>query len=132
MRILVVTVLVWVGFSASIVFGQQTIINVPSDALTPPGQFFSLHESQVSPLSASATFTTTNFLTYGLTDQTELAATLYGFDNFSSELAALGLGFKTTRDVFSEVLCEQEVKWTYGLMVPISLDSQAEDLGWFP
>jgi hypothetical protein len=117
---------------ASPAAAQQTIINVPSDALTPPGQLFTLHETQLAPVSEKATFATTNFLTYGLTKHTELAATLYGVDNEGSHLSALGLGFKSTYDVLQEPLPESEVKWTLGFMMPISTGTAADRVGYFP
>jgi len=128
-HILVFNVLV---FTSELALAQQTIINVPSDALTPKGSHFVLHESQFSPRSKKATYTTTNFYTYGLTDNTELAATLYSVDNFGSELGALGLGWKSTYEVFQEEMPELKVKWTSGFMLPISVEKTHDQVGWFP
>lgn len=111
---------------------QQTIINVPSDALTPKGQGFVLHESQLLPRSGGATYATTNFLTYGLLDHTELAATLYGIDNDGSKHGSLGLGFKTTLDAFRDTAPALETKWTGGFMLPISPNQDDHALGFFP
>jgi len=111
---------------------QQTIINVPSDAITPKGQGFFLHESQFAPRSGEAVYTTTNFLTYGLLDHTELAATLYNVDNEGSPLGSLGLGFKTTLDVFGDALPALRPKWTIGFMLPISPNQMGRPLGFFP
>jgi hypothetical protein len=111
---------------------QQTIINVPSDALTPKGQGFALHESQFAPRSGEAIYTTTNFLTYGLLDHTELAATLYSIDSEGSPLGSLGLGFKTTLDVFRGALPALQTKWTGGFMLPLSPNQDDHPVGFFP
>ncbi|MDX1947802.1 MAG: hypothetical protein SFU86_20560 [Pirellulaceae bacterium] len=117
---------------ANSAFAQQTIINVPSDALTPVGQWFTLHESVIVPASDESLYQTTNFLTYGLTETTELAATLYGVDDNGSQLSALGLGFKSTFDVLDEVAPAAEIKWTVGFMLPISLRQAEPEVGYFP
>lgn len=87
--------------AASSASAQQTIINVPSDTLTPRGEHFLLHESQMTPISAKETYTTTNFYTYGLTDHVELAATIYGVDNVNSQFSTLGLGYKSVHEIFA-------------------------------
>lgn len=110
---------------------QQTIINVPSDALTPQGMWFSLHESQVGWGSQAPKYTATNFLTYGLNENTELAMTLYNVDEWGSQDMALGLGFKSAFDVFHERLPEFEPKWTFGFLSPISLAGQSPSVGHF-
>jgi hypothetical protein len=117
---------------ATTVWGQQTIINVPSDALTPKGQGFFLHESQFAARSKGAIYTTTNFLTYGLLDHTELAATLYSIDSEGSPLGSLGLGFKSTFEVLGDALPAFRPKWTLGFMLPISPNQSGRPLGWFP
>lgn len=113
---------------------QQTIINVPSDALTPRGEHFVLHESQIVPLSSKGTFATTNFYTYGISDHVELAATLYGIDNNSSEFSTLGIGYKSVYEVLEPIAPELEVKWTTGFMLPISLNERNSNpsVGYFP
>ncbi|GIW89237.1 MAG: hypothetical protein KatS3mg108_3561 [Isosphaeraceae bacterium] len=118
---------VWIpGVSA-----QQTIVNVPSDAQTPRGRSFFLHETQILPGKGREIFQTTNFYTYGLTDHTELALTLYNVDSAGSPLMALGFGFKSAFDVFEEALPEVRPRWTVGHMTPISLQPGSEALGYF-
>jgi len=117
---------------ATTAWGQQTIINVPSDALTPRGQGFFLHESQFAARSREAIYTTTNFLTYGLLDHTELAATLYSVDSEGSPLGALGLGFKTTLSVLGDTLPAFRPKWTGGFMLPLSPNQDDHPVGFFP
>ncbi len=117
---------------AAVANAQQTIINVPSDALTPKGQGFVLHESQFAPGSEDAIYTTTNFLTYGLFEHTELAATLYSIDNAGSSLGSLGLGFKTTLDILRGRVPELQTKWTGGFMLPIALTQNDHPVGFFP
>lgn len=129
MKLIHVFVFTALVFTSELTLAQQTIINVPSDALTPQGSHFVLHESQFSPRSKKATYTTTNFYTYGLTDNTELAATLYSVDNDGSELGALGLGWKSTYEVFQEEMPELKVKWTSGFMLPISVEETRGQVG---
>lgn len=115
-------------------FAQQTIINVPSDALTPRGQHFVLHESLILPQSSKSTFETTNFYTYGLTDHVELAATLYGIDNSTSEFSTLGIGYKSVHEVLGQRAPDLEMKWTTGFMLPVSLNdaNSSPSIGYFP
>jgi hypothetical protein len=107
-------------------------VNVPSDALTPRGQGFVLHESQALPWTDQAAFNTTNFLCFGLTDHTELCATVYGVDNDGSSASCLGLGFKSVYDILGDRWPDSELKLTYGGMLPISLSAQDERVGYFP
>lgn len=118
----------WGGFAVA----QQTIVNVPSDALTPRGQAFYLHESQALPWTDKADFNTTNFLCYGLSDHTELCLTSYGVDNEGSPDGALGFGFKSVYEVFEERWPELEMKATYGFMAPVSTGGQDDAIGYFP
>ena len=71
------------------VAAQQTIVNVPSDNVTPRGQHFYLHESQLLWNRGRGGYNTTNFYTYGLTDRTELAVTQYNVDSAGSPDAAV-------------------------------------------
>jgi hypothetical protein len=121
-----------VSSAAVEVSAQQTIINVPSDALTPRGQGFYLHESQAAPWTDKADFNTTNFLCYGLTDHTELCLTQYGVDNRGSHGGAVGMGFKSVYDLFEDRWPEWEVKGTYGFMLPMSMGTQDDKVGYFP
>lgn len=120
----------WLVLS-SVAAGQQTIVNVPSDALTPKGQVFLMHETQLSWGSKTPDYNTTNFFAYGLSEQTELAITLYNVDEFGSDAMALGLGFKTVKELSAEWFEDLEPKWTYGLMAPISLAEQDKAVGYF-
>ncbi len=111
---------------------KQTIVNVPSDALTPKGRSFYLHESVSAPNSAKATYTTTNFLTYGLTDNTELCTTFYNVDNAGSTNGSVGLGYKSVFTLLEEQRPDLELKWTHGFMLPIRLNEGEQAVGYFP
>lgn len=115
-----------------VAYAQQTIVNVPSDALTPAGRSFYLHESVLTPNSDKATYTTTNFLTYGLTKNTELCATFYSFDNAGSDFGSLGLGYKSVFKVLEEERPDLELKWTHGFMMPTRLTGGEQAVGYFP
>lgn len=116
---------------ANVAFGQQTIVNVPSDALTPRGQVFLMHETQLAWSSSKPNYNSTNFFAYGLNEQTELAITLYNVDEFGSDALALGMGFKTVRELETEWFEDFTPKWTYGLLAPISLADQDQAVGYF-
>ncbi len=119
------------GAVSSEALGQQTIINVPSDDLTPKGQQFVLHESVILPRKASGDYQSTNFYTFGLSKRTELAATLYNVDNAGSSDMSLGLGFKSVFPVLRERAPLMHTKWTVGHMVPISLQPSSPSVGFF-
>ena len=121
---------IWLACSSA-ALGQQTIVNVPSDALTPTGQVFLMHETQLSWGSKTPDYNTTNFFAYGLNEQTELAITLYNVDEFGSDAMALGVGFKSVRELHAEWFADLEPKWTYGFLAPISLAEQDTAVGYF-
>lgn len=120
-----------VAFSGTL-FGQQTIVNVPSDALTPQGRSFYLHESIFTPNSANASYATTNFLTYGYSKNTELCATFYNFDDVGSEFGSVGLGYKSVYKLLEEERPDLELKWTHGFMMPVRLTGGEQAVGYFP
>ncbi len=117
---------------ASTAQAQQTIINVPSDARTPKGLGFALHESAISTRSDQAgSYQSTNFLTYGWTANTELCATLYQISSDNSPEMSLGLGFKSTWDILEERFPDLHTRFTVGHMTPISLGDQSQAVGFF-
>ena len=120
-----------VGLSAAPAGAQQTIVNVPSDNVTPRGQHFYLHESQVLWNKGRGGYNTTNFYTYGLTDRTELAVTQYNVDSGGSRDAALGLGFKTVHPFLRDELPDLETRLTFGHMTPVSVGGQTPAVGFF-
>lgn len=113
-------------------YGQQTIVNVPSDALTPKGAGFYLHESAFVPESPEAKYVTTNFWCYGISDNTELCATMYNITDTGSPDGALGLGYKSVKKLFEDDVPEAELKWTHGFMMPIRLNDGEQAVGYFP
>jgi hypothetical protein len=78
---------------------QQTIINLPSADQTKPGHFFFLHESAFNSWNGDTPnfYTSTNFLTYGVTKRFELATTLYNVGSPTPANQALGVGWKTAQ-----------------------------------
>lgn len=118
------------GFEAAV--AQQTIVNVPSDALTPKGAGFYLHESAFTGASPVAEYTTTNFWCYGLSDKTELCATLYNINEVRSPDGCLGFGYKTVEKLFENEVPEAELKWTHGFMLPIRMNTGEQAVGYFP
>lgn len=122
-----------IGFGCNFAIGQQTIINVPSDVLTPEGKHFFLHESVLTPGAApDAEYSTTNFYCFGLDKTTELTLTMYNVDSDDSELICINPGFKTVLEVFHNFLPDLEPKLTFGLATPISLKQALPQVGWFP
>ncbi len=99
---------------------QQTIINLPSADQTPGGKFFYLHESQVRSWQPGSYWATTNFLTYGITDDIEACLTQYQFGYPEQPYSAIGFGYKATKQFFAESLPDLELKLSFGQMFPIS------------
>lgn len=107
---------------------QQTIINVPSVDQTKDGRFFVLHESQVRDWDGHSYWLTTNFLTYGVTERFEVAATLYNVGTPAQTNRALGLGWKTAQPILAHTLPDWELKLGAGQMLPINLAGQGAGL----
>jgi hypothetical protein len=122
--------LVLVAVLAGSARGQQTIINVPSDALTPEGRSFVMHESQIVPREVPS-WQMTHFYCYGWSKHTELTVTNYQFDDLGSPTNVTGFGFKSVYDLFkeSERLEALHVKLTFGHIIPVSM--QSKGVGYF-
>jgi hypothetical protein len=103
------------------VAAQQTIYNVPSADITPEGQLFLQHESQFRAWEPGHFVDNTEYSAYGIGHHTELDATLFNVNAPVSDNITLGLGFKTTIPLLEERLPEEELKWTIGTIVPVSL-----------
>ena len=99
---------------------QQTTINLPSADQTPGGRFFYLHESQALFWQGSNYWATTNFLTYGITDDIEACLTQYQLGFPAQAYSAIGFGYKATKQLFAESLPDLELKLSFGQMFPIS------------
>lgn len=76
---------------------QQAIVNMPSADITPKGQGFLMHETQLRPYQAGAYryWYATNFFTYGVGRNTELALTTYNAGAPSTKNQNVGFGFKS-------------------------------------
>ena len=99
---------------------QQAIINMPSADITPRGQIFLMHETQVRSWEPGRYWYGTNFLTYGAGKNTELALTTYNHGGPQTPNAAVGVGFKTGIPLFRQSLAEREVQLTVGNMMILS------------
>lgn len=107
-------------FLANALFGQQTIINLPSADQTPKGKFFALHESQVRAWQPGQYWATTNFFTYGVSDEFELCLTQYQLGLPAQPYAAVGVGYKYTTPSFAFLPEHLELKLTLGQMLTFS------------
>ena len=76
---------------------QQAIINMPSADITPKGQGFLMHETQMRPFQAGTSryWYGTNFFTYGVGRNTELAITTYNAGAPAAMNENAGFGFKS-------------------------------------
>ncbi len=76
---------------------QQAIINMPSADITPKGQGFLMHETQMHPFQAGTSryWYGTNFFTYGVGGNTELAITTYNAGAPAAINQNAGFGFKS-------------------------------------
>jgi hypothetical protein len=100
---------------------QQTIFNVPSADVTPPGRLFLQHESQFRSWKPGRFLVNTEYAALGVGHNTELDLTLFNVSAPASENISLGVGFKTAIPVLAKKLPQQEIKWTFGTEVPVSL-----------
>jgi hypothetical protein len=78
-------------------FAQQTIINMPSVDQTERGRFFALHESQARNWDGNSFWLTTNFFTYGITENFEAALTVYNVGSPTAPNTVVGTGWKGRR-----------------------------------
>jgi hypothetical protein len=75
---------------------QQAIVNVPSADITPKGKVLLLHETQVRTWHPDPYWYGTNFFTYGVGKNTELAVTNWNLGTPAAENLAMGVGFKSS------------------------------------
>ena len=99
---------------------QQTIFNVPSAEVAPQKKFFLQHESQFRWWRPGRFLGNTEYVTYGIGYHTELTATLFNVNAPPSDNITLGTGFKSVLPFLSEQLATQEMKATFGSMIPVS------------
>ena len=76
------------------VTAQSVIISAPNTDITPKGEVMLAHESQWNRFQTGNYWNSFTFGTYGLSKNTELAATLYGLDRPATGNVALGVGLK--------------------------------------
>ncbi|MCS6789876.1 MAG: hypothetical protein NZ580_02685 [Bacteroidia bacterium] len=117
----------WI-FWFSIVWAQQTLVNLPSIEITHPKRVFVLHESQIRFWHPEPHWVTTHFLTYGLSHKVELAVTLHDIGIPRQAYRSLAIGYKCTEDIFARELPELELKWALGQMLIVSLSGRRPGL----
>lgn len=103
---------------------QQAIINLPSADLTPKGQYFVMNESFLRPWQPDASWKTTNFFTYGLSEKTELAVTTFNAGLPKTDSLTVAFGFKSVLPLLKERFPHREIKLTGGYMLPVSLQGR--------
>ncbi len=99
---------------------QQTIINMPSADLTPKDRYFILNESFLRSGNQDSEWKTTNFFTYGLSNNTELAITSFNAGLPKTDNLTVAYGFKSVFPVFNKRFPARELKLTTGYMLPLS------------
>ncbi len=120
-----VPVVVLLGFIIQLLWSiegraQQAIVNMPSADITPKGQVFLMHETQARWWKQGPYWYGTNFFTYGVGGNTEVAVTSYNHGSPNAPNAAIGVGFKSAIPLLKERLAEREVKLTVGQMMIFS------------
>ena len=106
---------------ASMARAQQAIVSLPSADITPEGQGFVMHETQARFWDPKPYWNTTHFITYGLDENIELAATLFNVGVPWPNQASVALGFKANSPLFAAEAREWNVTLTYGAMGLVSL-----------
>ena len=81
-------------FASHPVFSQSVVIGAPSTDITSRGEAMLAHERQFNRFQSGRYWNSFTFGTYGLSKNTELAATLYGVGRPASGNVALGGGLK--------------------------------------
>jgi hypothetical protein len=79
-----------------------------------------MNESFVDP----GIWNTVNFYTYSLSENTELALTLYDLGQPARDSLAIALGYKSQLEISPDGDFLKEIKFTHGLMVPLNLRGQ--------
>lgn len=89
------TTFFFISFSS---FAQQTIFNAPSADVATKNQNFLQHESQFRLRDPNNFINTTTYYTYGIGNNTEIAATIFNFSKPTANNTTLALGFKKIYD----------------------------------
>ncbi len=84
------------ALSAISVFAQQAIVNMPSADITPKGQHFLMHETQMRSWNPGRFWSGTNFYCYGVGIATEACLTSYDGGSPLSPNFSTGFGFKSS------------------------------------
>lgn len=110
------------------VFAQSVIISAPNTDITPTGEVMVAHESQLNRFQSGNYWNSFTFGTYGLSKNTELAATLYGLGRPATGNVALGVGLKH-RWLHHTTASGWQWESTAGFMTPLSLSGRGTG-GW--
>jgi hypothetical protein len=100
---------------------QQAIVNMPSADITPKGQGFLMHETQWRPWGAGSYWYGTNFFTYGVGKNTEVALTTYNAGTPAVQNQNVGFGFKSAIPLKDD---SSEKKLTVGSMAIVNYRGQ--------
>jgi hypothetical protein len=122
MRTCLSTILICCSILTSAANAQQAIINLPSADITPKGKFFIMNESFVNPWTDSNKWKATNFFTYGINENFELALTNYGINSGDIDNLVFAPGFKYSKQLFKQNFSKNEFKITAGFLLPISFN----------
>lgn len=103
---------------------------MPSADITPKGQHFLMHETQMRSWGMNRFWAGTNFYAYGAGKSTEIALTSYGGGSPLSPTFASGVGFKSAPLIKKDGwLADREAKLTFGSMA--ILNHRGKGLGNF-
>ena len=109
---------------------QQAIINLPSADITPKNKLFIMNESFVKMWGTDGHWSSTNFITYGLNENWELAITNYGLKSDNLNNLSLAFGAKHSKRI-SSIKILDDVKITSGYMLPISMQGNGVGSNFF-
>src|SRR5262249_140244 len=110
--------LLWLFCSSTHGNAQQTIFNVPSADVTPKGNLFLQHKSELRPWEHGRFLGNTEYSAVGIGYNTELDATVFNINAPATHNVTLGVGFKTALPVCLKKFPNREFKLTVGEMIP--------------
>jgi hypothetical protein len=102
------------------VYGQQAIVNMPSADITPANKNFYMHESQWRQWNPGRYWYGTNFYCRGVGKATELTLTNWNAGGPATANFSTGVGFKSSPQIYSKRLPDEEIKITVGQKLVIN------------
>lgn len=97
------------------------VVGIPSADTTHKGSFELTHESQLSPWKRKSVYNSFSFLTYGLTDRTEVAVSLNSLALPTTDNGSIGVGFKTWHPILRKHFPQHDIRLVGGQVLPASL-----------